>query len=137
MERNTLAGKLGVKAMESILSPHKLAMRARLEKRVRERRAEILAAARERKGVTDILSDMVAEEVAMRQDETAPPRRNDHFGRESGSDSSPVSPHRRRAGDSGSESDDDEFSRLTESERIAILLHLEQTLYAAAVAEGA
>lgn len=137
MERDKLAGKLGVKAMETILSPHKLAMRARLEKRVRERRAELLAAARERKGVADILSDMVAEEVAMRQDATPPPGRRDAAARRPDDSSSPVTRRRRRPDGYDSASDEDEDARLTESERIAILLHLEQTLYAAAVAEGA
>lgn len=135
MDTNKLAGKLGVKAMETILSPHKLAMRARLEKRVHDRRAELLAAVRERKGVADILSDMVAEEVAMQQDETPPPGRREADARRQEDSSSPVTRRRRRPDDYDS-GDEDEDAGLTESERIAILLHLEQTLYAAAVAQG-
>jgi hypothetical protein len=140
MEPTTTSSKRrDVKAFPEV-SPWKLAMKAKLEQRVRESRAKIAAAARgKQSGVADVLMDMVRD-------------RSSRVARHAGYcdelpltlDSDQLSPRApmsiqvaeedatRR--DLGLEGDGDEH--LSNADRLAILLFLEETFYSSAKAEG-
>ena len=113
----------GVKSAAQ-LTGWKLAMRERLERRVRASRAALSAALRGARGgagggggsgqLSEMLQDLVAEESARRVDAHA------------------------AAGSGGGEGDgDDADDELSDEERLAILLHLEETFYREAKAHGA
>jgi Replication protein A interacting C-terminal len=127
-ERSTFQHKPSIKSFPvGDMSPWKIAMRQRLEKKVHESRAKIAASAREKQmAVSDLLMDMMAEEDALRKDNKS-------------LTSGPPSPLDVEAGDSATDTyslHDPADDALTDDERIQILLHLEETFFRRAKEEA-